>query len=235
LSLDAAGPIEVNICWQGWHSTQSCPPGFVMDPESEGCLPIELAENCIVNCPAGYQFDTQLETCLLSQDSKDLEAIPELCPPGFSANQEAGCCVGTEYVLESNCPPGYFYAPEQSVCQPLSANGECPEAYDSRSSTEVCFPKIFPISPWCNLIQMEFPIIEATVKESLRCLKNPENNTEIVSSLRPFTTVEVLGLGEDGETLVVNNPVYQIPCWAPLDGFYLDSLDLTILPVIIPE
>ncbi len=48
----------------------------------------------------------------------------------------------------------------------------------------------------------------------------------------PFDSVEVLGLGEDGETLVVNNPAYQIPCWAPLDGFYLDKLDLKILPII---
>ena len=53
-----------------------------------------------------------------------------------------------------------------------------------------------------------------------------------MSSLKPFDSVEVLGLGEDGETVVVNNPAYQIPCWAPLADFYLDNLDLKILPII---
>jgi hypothetical protein len=44
--------------------------------------------------------------------------------------------------------------------------------------------------------------------------------------------VDVLGVGEVGEYLVVNNPDYQIPCWATRDDFYLDKLDLIILPII---
>ena len=78
----------------------------------------------------------------------------------------------------------------------------------------------------------QIPRSEVTVKEATRCLKDPGTSNEIVSSLKPFDSVEVLGLGEDGETLVVTNPAYQIPCWAPLDDFYLDKLDLKILPII---
>ena len=58
---------------------------------------------------------------------------------------------------------------------------------------------------------------------------------ENVSSLKPFDTVEVLGLWESGEMLVVINPAYQIPCWASMADFYLDEIDLSILPVIVPE
>ena len=36
----------------------------------------------------------------------------------------------------------------------------------------------------------------------------------------------------NGETLVINNLVYQIPCWAGMDDLYLEKLDLTILPII---
>ena len=81
----------------------------------------------------------------------------------------------------------------------------------------------------------QIPRSEVTVKESTRCLKVTGNTNEIVSTLKPFDSVEVLGLGGDGETLVVNNPAYQIPCWAPLDDFYLDKLDLKILPIITSE
>jgi hypothetical protein len=84
----------------------------------------------------------------------------------------------------------------------------------------------------CAVFEVNFPLPEVTVKKSTRCWKGPGSSYETVSSLKPFTIVEVLGIGEVGEYLVVNNPTYQMPCWVNEDDLYLDKLDLTILPVI---
>jgi hypothetical protein len=77
--------------------------------------------------------------------------------------------------------------------------------------------------------------MEVTVKKAARCLKGPDTQNDIVSSLNPFDKADILGVGADGNTLVIVNPTYDIPCWAPLEFFYLDTIDLGILPLIQPE
>jgi len=125
----------------------------------------------------------------------------------------------------------YFVA-EDNQCVSIDQGSGCPEGYLGLEDPENCVPVSFSSAPHCVVFDLQFPRSEITVKESTRCLKDPGNPNEIVSSLKPFDIVEVLGLGEDGETVVVNNPTYQIPCWAPLADFYLDTLDLGILPII---
>jgi hypothetical protein len=44
--------------------------------------------------------------------------------------------------------------------------------------------------------------------------------------------VEVVGIDEGKEFLIINNPKYQFPCWASLNDFYADKLNKEILPVI---
>jgi hypothetical protein len=82
-------------------------------------------------------------------------------------------------------------------------------------------------------LEVQFPKTEVTVKESTICWKGPGNNFESVGSLSSFAVVEVLGIGGGkGEYLVIYHSKYKAPCWANLDDFYLDKLNLSILPRI---
>lgn len=235
LGLDISQPLRFEVCWQGWAESLSCPIGYAMDPSGAYCFPIEEASDCSASCLPGYFLDSQTKTCLVDKDDDTFKENHYVCPPGFLYNSLVGRCLGQEYLAETNCPPGMYFVTEGNQCESIDQDGGCPEGYLGLEDPESCVPATFSSAPHCVVFDLHFPRSGVTVKESTRCLKDPENTNEIVSSLKPFDSVEVLGLGEDGETLVVNNPTYQVPCWAPLTDFYLDNLDLRILPIISTE
>jgi hypothetical protein len=232
LSLDAAGPLRVEICWQGWDEGSRCPPGFGANPTGEGCTILPDPDSCTLECPNGYLFSPGDGLCLIKNNLLDEDRTEELCPDGFLVNPEAGCCVPSTAIGLSDCPDGYYYAPATSSCQRMLNEGTCPEGYISQVEPAACILETGTAPPVCAVFEVNFPLPEVTVKKSTRCWKGPGSSYETVSSLKPFTIVEVLGIGEVGEYLVVNNPTYQIPCWVNEDDLYLDKLDLTILPVI---
>lgn len=232
LNLDISQPVQFEVCWQGWVESQSCPIGYFMDSAGTICGPIDEAVGCSLKCLPGYSLDDQSEICLIDTNEEFLIEDPYACPPGFLSNPLVGRCQGQEYLSEINCPPGTYFEVNDNQCVILKEGDECPEGYRAQVDPKGCIPMNLSTTPHCKTFIFSYPSSEVTVRESTRCLKDPSNPNEIVSSLKPFDSVEVLGLGEDGETLVVNNPVYQIPCWASLDDFYLDNLDLNILPVI---
>lgn len=232
LSLDISRHLGFEVCWQGWTESQSCPIGYLMDAAGAICVPVDESIGCSINCMPGYYLDDQSETCLVDKRKDSLLENQDSCPPGFLYNTLSGNCQGQEYLLETNCPPGTYFVTEQNQCLILGERDGCPEGFFPLADPKGCIPVNLFTTPHCKEFDIQFPKSEVTVKESTRCLIGPGNSNEIVSSLKPFDSVEVLGLGEDGETLVINNPIYQIPCWAPLDDFYLDKLDLKILPII---
>lgn len=232
LAMDISQSVQFEVCWQGWVDTQSCPIGYFMDPMGTKCVPVDEAFGCSLNCMPGYTLDGQAETCLIDKREDSLVEDQYACPPGFLFSSLVGRCQGQEYLTETNCPPGTYFVADDSQCVILREGDGCPEGYLTLPDSKGCIPVNPSTTPHCMAFDFQIPRSEVTVKEATRCLKDPGNTNEIVSSLKPFDSVEVLGLGEDGETLVVNNPAYQIPCWAPLDDFYLDKLDLKILPII---
>lgn len=232
LSLDAAGPLQVEICWQGWDEGSRCPPGFGANPTGEGCTILPGPDSCTLECPDGYLFSPGDGLCQIKNNFLEDDRTEELCPDGFLVNPEAGCCVPSTAIGQSDCPDGYYYALDISSCKRVPNEGICPEGYISQVETAACIPEAGNVPPVCTSFEIVFPLPMVTVKQSTRCWKGPGSNYEIVSSLKPFTIVDVLGVGEVGEYLVVNNPDYQIPCWANRDDFYLDKLDLIILPII---
>ena len=232
LAMDISQSMQFEVCWQGWVDTQSCPIGYFMDPTGTKCVPIDEAFGCSLNCMPGYYLDDQAETCLIDKREDSLIEDQYACPPGFLFSSLVGRCQGQEYLTETNCPPGTYFVADDSQCVILGEGDGCPEGYLTLPDSKGCNPVNPSTTPHCMAFDFQIPRSEVTVKEATRCLKGPGNTNEIVSSLKPFDSIEVLGLGEDGETLVVNNPAYQIPCWAPLDDFYLDKLDLKILPII---
>lgn len=232
LGLNISHPLQFEVCWQGWNETLSCPIGYFIDPAGNVCVPVDESIGCPLRCGTGYSFDDQSGTCLVDTNVDSLLEDHDYCPPGYLFNSLTGYCQGQEYVHETNCPPGTYFMADNSQCAMLEEGEGCPEGFLALTDFKGCIPINLSTTPHCKVFDIQFPRSEVTVKESTRCLKDPGNPNEIVSSLKPFDSVEVLGLGEDGETLVVNNPTYQIPCWAPLDDFYLDKLDLKILPII---
>jgi hypothetical protein len=233
LSFNAAGPLTFDLCWQGFDSLQDCPAGF--GSYEGGCIRAAEMTTCELSCPPGYKFYDILEICVLDRAPELLETDPDLCPAGMSVFSELDCCAETRYKTTKLCPEGYYYLADQKICQRLPDNDECPDAYSATSQSGVCFLPSQTSKARCTNIQAEFPIYEISVRESTKCYKNPDNKNEIVSSLRPFSIVKVLGLGENGITLVVENPDYKIPCWADVADFYLEELDLGKLPVITPN
>ena len=232
LAIDISKSVQFEVCWQGWVDTQSCPIGYFMDPKGTICIPIDEAYNCPLSCMPGYTIDDQAETCLIDKGEDSLLEDQYVCPPGFLYSYLVGRCQGQEYLTETNCPPESYFMEDDSQCVMLGEGDGCPEGYLTLPDSTGCVPANLSTTPHCMAFDFQIPLSEVTVKESTRCLKDAGNSNEIVSSLIPFDSVEVLGLGEDGETLVVINPAYQIPCWAPLDDFYLEKLDLKILPII---
>jgi len=230
MAVDISQSVQFEVCWQGWAGSQSCPIGYFIDPMGTKCVPVDEAFSCSLNCMPGYTLDGQAETCLIDKREASLVEDQYACPPGFLFSSLVGRCQGQEYLTETNCPPGTYFVADESQCVILGDG--CPEGYLTLPDSKGCIPVNPSTTPRCMAFDFQIPRSEVTVKEATRCLKDPGNRNENVSSLNPFDSVEVLGLGVDGETLVVINPAYQIPCWAPLDDFYLEKLELNILPII---
>ncbi|MGB2964679.1 MAG: hypothetical protein WBB69_11910 [Anaerolineales bacterium] len=230
LSLDAGGPLQISLCWQGWDKNTLCPPGFAADPGREKCQPLADLGACAQECPDGYSYSTGEGLCLveITEEGKDTE----FCPEGFSVNPDAECCVSSMTEDRGDCPAGYYYGLEGSACQPFPEDGTCPDGFIFQEEPATCIPETGSSAPVCAAIDIQLPNPEVTVKESAHCWRGPGSSYENVSSLKPFTIVEVLGIGEGGEYLVINNPKYQIPCWVKNENLYLDKLDMTILPFI---
>ncbi len=232
LALDQGQLSGLELCWRGWDQSQACPPGFYLDPDSEGCVPDDGSSACEPACGDGFLFDPGSGSCLVDRSSAAVTEDPNSCPPGYLFNPAARTCVGSEYSLETNCPLGTYYSPDLGSCLALEEPESCPEGYSMAIGPGYCLPENSQAPILCQNVEVSLPTLEVTVKKASRCLKEPGNPNEIVSSLNPFDKADILGLGADGETLVIINPAYQIPCWAPLDNFYLEKIDLEILAVI---
>jgi hypothetical protein len=229
-SFNAAGPLKFDLCWQGYDGTQDCPAGYGSYQDS--CLHVGDLTSCQVNCPSGYQFYDLLGICLLDRAPEFLENNPDLCPDGMSVFSNLGCCAETRYGSPRLCPEGYYYLADQAGCLLIPEALECPDGFSLNTQTGECYSITQTAKVRCTSLQVEFPVYDVTVRESTKCYKDPENKNEIISSLSPFSVARILGLGEDGKTLVVENPEYKVPCWASLEDFYIDELDLGILPVV---
>ena len=229
-SINAAGPLPIEICWQGWDQDQICPLGFTSFIESDKCYLLADREGCAPECPSGYQYDFDGKTCLIDRDSASLERPSDRCPEGYRVNTEANCCVSQNIQEQIICPDGYAYLPEKAACQKLAIGDGCPEGLIYKENTGVCLPEVGTSSQKCAVLEVRFPSTEVTVKESTICRKGPGDSFETVGSLSSFSVFEILGVGGNGEYLVIYHAKYKAPCWADRDDFYWEKLNLSILP-----
>jgi hypothetical protein len=70
------------------------------------------------------------------------------------------------------------------------------------------------------------------VKKDDLCYEGPGPAYEVVSAVKIGQTLALLGLGEGGGYFVVVNPIYEDPCWLPIDSaeFNGDPDSLRIIP-----
>lgn len=67
------------------------------------------------------------------------------------------------------------------------------------------------------------------------CLTGPGNVYKVVSSLKPGTQVQLLGIGGVPGWFVVQNPTYHVRCWIAAQDLKLDpGFNLSALPVFNP-
>ncbi len=68
------------------------------------------------------------------------------------------------------------------------------------------------------------------------CWNGPGPGYDVISSLEANTTVEVLGLGVDGNYIVITNPRYNRPCWVKETDIELNDLNVAEMLIFrIPE
>jgi hypothetical protein len=235
LMLDAAGPIELKLCWQTWGIKQACPLGYAADRTTAACYPVDFLGSCQITCPPGYQYDQLSGSCDRSQNSADYEINNELCPAGFSILSAAGCCAATQQEVDGLCPAGYYYQPEGSHCLPASPQGSCPDRYVLDPVNNNCNPGPLLGQQICTTVELEIPRPVVTVRQSTRCYQLPDRGAEVISSLKPFTELEVLGSDPLRGYLLIDNPLYQVSCWVPLEDLYTDMIDPGTLPVFPAE
>ncbi len=171
LSLSAAGPINLDLCWLGQGPGQACPPGGGKHLES--CLLIPEGTSCTPGCPPGYQYTPGTGLCTLNRNPDQQEDNPTFCPGGMSVFREAGCCAEPQLTNQQICPPGYYYGALQEFCLPLLDHEICPEDYAVDSLTGGCVLENPLSPPGCTSIAAEFPVYEVTVRKSTRCIKSP--------------------------------------------------------------
>lgn len=113
----------------------------------------------------------------------------------------AGCDLGA-YEFDTSNPPG-----------PLPLVGETPTMTVTPTATTQS-----------NLF--------GTILQLTMCWHGPgrAGPYEVISSLQPDITVEVLGTGEGGGYVVVTNPRYNVPCWVEESHIDIGQIDLASLP-----
>ena len=135
--------------------------------------------------------------------------------------------------LDNNGGPTFTHALLPGSPAYDTAFGACPVT-DQRGVTRpydtACDIGAYEISlPLLTVPDITVPnpyVLEATL-----CWFGPGPAYETVSSLQPGTQVEIIGTGEGGGYIVVNNPRYNIPCWVKEDDIDPDGFDLSTATV----
>ncbi|XP_048511324.1 fibrillin-1 isoform X2 [Athalia rosae] len=121
----------------------SCNPGYVLSKDKHSCelkntstTPKDEDEDSDFRCPEGYRYKSSTQVC----DDVD-ECEKNVCQTGERCENTIGsykCITGNPKTTTfyGNCPPGYAWETEESLCVDIDECDEMPEACDKE--THVC-------------------------------------------------------------------------------------------------
>lgn len=160
--------------------------------------------------------------CLNNQKEQSSEESDESDPVGQAAHDVCtlgGLICHNYSVIENSLTEcGYLVFPVYYF-----KKVDCSDSSDCVTSTPpsvefiLCTPTPNPPTPY---------ILNLTL-----CWNGPGPEYEGISSLEENTYVEVLGVGENSDFIVVTNPRYDRPCWVKESDIELDGLDVAGLRI----
>jgi hypothetical protein len=135
-------PVDHSHCDPGGdigHYTYLCPVGMEADASGSFCVDIgndgnqppaecpngtcDVVENNDFACPAGTYFDEGIQVCVPAGDP----GLGLACIPGFTLNEELGCCQITTNTTYPACAPGQLIDPALG-CISVPVVNEAPNA-----------------------------------------------------------------------------------------------------------
>ena len=199
----------------------------VTDPDSDSGTPFFEKVPMILDCPQQKEPEgdkpgkatAAAATAKAAEDDAQAQALHEGCSNLFLP----GMCHSSQTIDRMNTECGelvypVFYFPIEN-CTGLSGCA-------TSTPPPVVFISCTPVPPLPTPV-----ILNLTV-----CWNGPGEGYEAISSIEENTFVEVLGVGVDGNYIVITNPRYNRPCWVNEIDIELFDLDLAGLPIYgIPE
>jgi hypothetical protein len=173
--------------------------------DSDGSCRAPITDDPLVNPLANNGGPTQ--THALQSGSPAIDAGPAGCV----ARDQRG--VLRPYPTGGNCDLGSFEVSPPVVDMPPYER----EPYELATPTSTSFPS------WKGIISVD-----------TLCTKGPNPAFENVSSLAANTSVDLVGISEQGNYVVVDNPRYPgVNCYVPNDKITVDDDVLVLLPTIL--
>jgi len=183
-----------------------------------------VVENSIIADNQGGDCDgASIASLNAAGDNLDSDAS---CP-GFTFNEDPDLLPLTDnggptqtHALLPSSPAADIVDP--GTCLPNDQRGE------SRPKGLLCDLGAFELE-YVSLPETESLV--PTILELSACREGPGEPYPNISSLQPGSEVQILGIGEDTDYLIINNSVYQRPCWVLKDKVDLNGLDPDTLQV----
>ncbi len=130
-------------------------------------------------------------------------------------------------------PPGCVARDQRGVLRPYPSGGNCDLGAYEVSLPMVDLPSDLPPYELITPTNTSFPSWTGTVSVDTLCTKGPDPAFENVSSLAANTTVDLVGISEQGTYVIVDNPRYPgVNCYVRNDKITIDAEVLALLPTI---
>lgn len=143
------------------------------------------------------------------------------------------------HALQSGSPaidagPASCVATDQrGVLRPYPSGGNCDLGAYEISLPMVDYPSDLPPVEIITPTNTSFPSWTGTILVDTLCTRGPDPAFENVSSLTANTTVDLVGISEQGTYVVVDNPRYPgVNCYVRDDKISVDAEVLALLPTI---
>ncbi|MEJ2606677.1 MAG: choice-of-anchor Q domain-containing protein [Anaerolineales bacterium] len=122
---------------------------------------------------------------------------------------------------------------QRGVLRPYPSGGNCDLGAYEVSMPMVEYPSDLPPVELITPTNTSFPAWSGTILVDTLCTRGPDPAFENVSSLAANTSVDLVGISEQGSYIVVDNPRYPgVNCYVREDKISVDAEVLALLPTL---